>query len=76
MNFEAAKNQIPNLDELVGGWRFHLMEISSNHYRIEGHDQWGHSVSRSCSEIEIKETLAKCAHDAQEIRTKFRKDNK
>jgi hypothetical protein len=35
MNIEEAKDQIPNLDQLVEGWRFRLIEISPNHYHIE-----------------------------------------
>jgi len=61
------QNQTPNLDSLVEGWQFRLTEISPNYYQIEGHDKWGHTVSRSCSETEINETLKKCADDARDI---------
>jgi hypothetical protein len=46
---------------------FEPIEVSPNHYQIEGNDESGHSVSRSCSEFEIKETLEKCANDARDI---------
>ena len=60
-------NQKSNLNNLVEGWQFSLAEISPNYYRIEGKDKSGHSVSRTCSEIEINETLEKCANDARDI---------
>jgi hypothetical protein len=67
MNSEDTTNQIPNGNKLVEGWQFRLIEISPNHYQIEGNDEWGHSISRNCSEFEIKETLEKCANDARDI---------
>jgi hypothetical protein len=66
-NGQGMSNKNSRLDNLVKGWHFSLDEISPNYYRIEGKDKWGHSVSRTCSEIEIKETLEKCANDARNI---------
>ena len=66
-NEQETANQNSRFDNLVEGWQFRLDEISANYYRIEGKDSGGHSVSRTCSEIEINETLEKCANDARDI---------
>jgi hypothetical protein len=66
-NEQEIANQNSRFNNLVEGWQFSLDEISANYYRIEGKDKWGHSVSRTCSEIEINETLEKCAKDARDI---------
>ena len=66
-NGQEMSNQNSRLDKLVKGWYFSLDEISPNYYRIEGKDKWGHSVSRTCSEMEIEDTLEKCANDARDI---------
>ena len=66
-NEQEIVNQNSRFNNLVEGWQFSLHEISPNYYRIEGKDKWGHSVSRTCSEIEINETLEKCAKDARDI---------
>ena len=66
-NEQEIENQNSKFNNLVEGWQFSLDEISPNYYRVEGKDKWGHSVSRTCSEMEIKETLEKCANDARDI---------
>ena len=66
-NGQETTNQNSSLNNLVQGWQFSFIEISPHYYRIEGKDKWGHSVSRTCSEIEINETLEKCANDARDI---------
>ena len=66
-NGQETINQNSSLNHLVEGWQFSFVEISPNYYRIEGKDKWGHSVSRTCSEVEINETLEKCANDARDI---------
>ena len=66
-NEQEISNQNSRFNNLVEGWQFSLDEISPNYYRIEGKDKWGHSVSRTCAEIEINETIEKCANDARDI---------
>ena len=66
-NEQEIANKNSRFNNLVEGWQFSLNEISPNYYRIEGKDKLGHSVSRACSEIEINETLEKCANDARDI---------
>lgn len=61
------------LNNLVEGWRFELIEISPNYYRIEGKNSLGNLVSRTCSETELYETLEKCANDARDIQKQIRK---
>ncbi len=56
-----------NLNNLVEGWRFELIELSPNYYRIEGKNNLGNTISRTCSELELDETLEKCANDARDI---------
>lgn len=72
-NEQEIANQNSKFNNLVKGWQFSLDEISANYYRIEGKDKWGHTVSRTCSEIEINETLEKCAKDARDIQKQIRK---
>jgi hypothetical protein len=56
-----------NLNNLVEEWKFELIEVSPSYYRIEGKNNLGNSVSRTCSEMELDETLEKCADDARDI---------
>ena len=51
----------------MDGWKFELIEASANYYRIEGKNKLGISVSRTYSEMELDETLEKCANDARDI---------
>ena len=66
-NEQEISNQNSRFNNLVEGWHFSLNEISPNYYRIEGKDNWGYKVSRTCSEMDIKETIEKCANDARDI---------
>jgi hypothetical protein len=56
-----------NLNDLVENWKFELIEVSPYYFRIEGKNELGNSVSRTCSEIELDEALEKCASDARDI---------
>jgi hypothetical protein len=58
---------VKDLNNLVEGWKFELIEVSPYYYRIEGKNKLGNSVSRTCSEMELDETLEKCANDARDI---------
>ena len=63
---EMTLNSYP-IKDLVEGWHFKITEISYGAYRIEGIDKWGHSVSRTCSELELDAAFKLCAKDANEI---------
>jgi hypothetical protein len=64
-----------NLNNLVAGWTFELIEVSPYYYRIEGKNNLGNSVSRTCSEMELDETLEKCANDARDIQKQIQEKN-
>jgi hypothetical protein len=57
----------PSLSTLLEGWQFRIDEISPNYFRVEGKSNWGHSISRTCQEIDLKATLEACVHDARDI---------
>jgi hypothetical protein len=75
MSNEKRKiHQSSNLNNLVEGWIFNFIEVSPNYYRIEGKDKWGHSVSRTCSEMALDETLEKCSDDARDIQKQIQEN--
>ena len=63
---EMTLNNYP-IKDVADGWHFSIQEISYGAYRIKGINKWGNSVSRTCSEPELDETLKLCAKDALEI---------
>lgn len=73
-NGKRKMHQNSNLNNLVEGWIFNFIEVSPNYYRIEGKDKWGHFVSRTCSEMELDETLEKCLDDARAIQKQIQEN--
>ncbi len=57
----------PPLKEVLSGWLFTIDEVSPNVYKIQGVDQYGSSVSRTGSEVELEEIIIRCLYDASEI---------
>jgi hypothetical protein len=49
----------------IDGWEFRFDEISQGYYRVEGIDQWGHSVSRDG--IDPDQLLGACVADILEL---------
>ena len=43
-----TKGELRNhpITDIIDGWFFRIDEISQGYYRVEGVDQWGHSISR------------------------------
>jgi hypothetical protein len=71
----GVKMNITDLNNLVTGWQFSIHEISYGAYRVVGVNKWGNSVSRTCSDSELDETLQLCANDAHEIDNQLRDKN-
>ena len=63
---ESTLSNYP-IKDVIEGWYFSIQEISYGAYRIKGINKWGNSVSRTCSEPELDDTLKLCAKDALEI---------
>jgi hypothetical protein len=55
------------ITNLLEGWFFRYDEISNCVYRVDGINQWGNTVSRTCIEPELGATLQACVNDAREI---------
>jgi hypothetical protein len=59
------------IDNLVEGWSFMINETSSNVYKVDGIDKYGHKISRQG--IDPNKVLVECVKTAQRIsqRTNF-----
>jgi hypothetical protein len=53
------------ITNIVNGWFFRIDEISQGYYRVEGVDQWGHSISRDG--IDPDQLLGACRADILEM---------
>ncbi len=53
------------LTNIVNGWFFRIDEISQGYYRVEGVDQWGHSISRDGIDPDL--LLSTCKSDIFEM---------
>ncbi len=53
------------LTTLVDGWSFRVAEVSSNVYKIDGMDTWGHKISNVGTDPE--EVLNRSLKDANRI---------
>jgi len=53
------------ITNIVNGWFFRIDEISQGYYRVEGVDQWGHSISRDG--IDPNQLLSACRADILEM---------
>lgn len=53
------------LDDLVEGWKFTIDEVSSNVYKVDGADKYGHHVS--AHDIDPKKAIARSISNAQKI---------
>ena len=71
--FSAKASNVNPIINLVEDWQFVIDEVSNGVYQIKGVDLWGHSVSRTCTELELETTLMLCATDAKEIKAQLEK---
>jgi len=53
------------ITNIVNGWYFRIDEISQGYYRVEGVDQWGHSISRDG--VDPDHLLSLCKNDILEM---------
>ena len=53
------------IDNLVEGWSFHVTEVSSNVYKIDGEDILGNRVSNYG--IDPEDVLKSCIRDARRL---------
>ena len=67
-NESAERSRHQSVDRL-GGWSFHVEEVSANVYVVEGVDQAGRRVSRKG--IDPEALLVQCKQDALTIATRF-----
>lgn len=51
--------------DIVEGWFFRIDELSQGYYRVEGIDQWGHTISRDG--IDPDQLLSACKADILEM---------
>lgn len=58
------KNKFVKTD-ILKGWIFRINEISNGYFRVEGFDQFGHSVSRDG--IDREQVIKDCQKDILEI---------
>ena len=62
-----TKEELRNypITNIIDGWFFRIDEISQGYYRVEGVDQWGHSISRDG--IDPDQLLNACKVDILEM---------
>ncbi|MBN2388890.1 MAG: hypothetical protein JXB85_17875 [Anaerolineales bacterium] len=68
--YEELSKHYP-ITGLMDGWYFRYDEISKGTYRIEGIDELGHSVARTCRENELDATLKACAREARAMEARI-----